>query len=1041
MALDAGTAWSASFALNEGSNSISVTSKDAAGNESGAATGTIVLDTTAPADPTLNAVTTPTATTPQTLSGGKDANSSIWIDGSEVVTADATTTWSYSAALSEGVNNFSITSKDALGNESFPAVTTSITLDTQISVVVISSPASSPVTTDTNDLTIQGNGPSSCESGGTVNLAGDDTQSTTCSSGAYSFTISKFVNATYTFNLAQTDPAGNTSGTVTQVWNRAAAQPAAPTITTTNPLFTNTSPTSVGGACESTSAAHTVNLSGAQSAATACASSAYSFTNFLAATADGNYSYLVSQTHNTTLVESDSVAFTWVFDTVGPAAIAISDPVASPVSTSGDTIDITGTCEAEATVNITGTDTSSFTCASGGTFTYTTGSQTSDADYTYNFAQTDQAGNTSDQTTQIWTRNSAVPATPVVTAPTSNPYYDNTTSATLDITVDCESSTPLDVTLDGGGNDVSNPAGTTTITSTCSGTPGSVTFSNVKNPGAEGTHAYEIFQFDASVTAPVVSASAGVTWIVDTTAPAKPTVVTPPPGTTFTAPSPLNIQGSCEAGIAVHLDADSDSAASIRSVTCNTDGTFTLQLLAADQSDNTTASYFIYQMDLALNQSATETITWARNDAALVPPTVTSPNLNPFTSNTASLTLLGTCNTGFTVRLRGVVRGTTTPEVANVTGTCVASGYELVVTGLGDESYDFTIDQTADGVTYSAGMVFVWIKDTTLPTLTVSYTPVVNASGTNPTNDSIFEFSSPDVGATIECKLDTGSYAACTSPKTYSGLTGSHSLLMRARDAAGNVSGEQLSEWTQTAHDTIALYHFDSGSHLTDSSNYVGEGEYGNALTDPAVTSATAEAANSVLGLGTSFAEARDLENNDGNYLVTAHDATHRGLRGTFTIEAFFKLESTPGNSDNRVLASKYDTTGQNGWEFGLLKKGNAVAYFTIIENNVATEYRSRKLGGKGADAFGAGKIYHMALTFNRGAITFYFEGALVSSKVHGTAGIALLPHTSADLRIGASEFASTYFWDGVIEEVRFSQIVRYSGSIYTIPTSPFTAD
>ena len=98
-------------------------------------------------------------------------------------------------------------------------------------------------------------------------------------------------------------------------------------------------------------------------------------------------------------------------------------------------------------------------------------------------------------------------------------------------------------------------------------------------------------------------------------------------------------------------------------------------------------------------------------------------------------------------------------------------------------------------------------------------------------------------------------------------------------------------------------------------------------------------------------------------------------------------------------------------------------------------------LGGKGADAFGAGKIYHMALTFNRGAITFYFEGALVSSKVHGTAGIALLPHTSADLRIGGSEFAPTYFWDGVIEEVRFSQIVRYSGSIYTIPTSPFTAD
>ena len=67
------------------------------------------------------------------MSGTKVINSSILINDTEVVSINSSTDWSYSYNLSEGINNISVTSRDAVGNESF-AITTTIEYDPNVYV-------------------------------------------------------------------------------------------------------------------------------------------------------------------------------------------------------------------------------------------------------------------------------------------------------------------------------------------------------------------------------------------------------------------------------------------------------------------------------------------------------------------------------------------------------------------------------------------------------------------------------------------------------------------------------------------------------------------------------------------------------------------------------------------------------------------------------------------------------------------------------------------------------------------------------------------
>jgi large repetitive protein len=68
-----------------------------------------------------------------------------------------------------------------------------------------------------------------------------------------------------------------------------------------------------------------------------------------------------------------------------------------------------------------------------------------------------------------------------------------------------------------------------------------------------------------------------------------------------------------------------------------------------------------------------------------------------------------------------------------------------------------------------------------------------------------FRFSSNDSSATFECSLNGAAFAACSSPKQYSGLAlGDYEFRVRAKDAAGNVDASPASHTWKIVPDTTA---------------------------------------------------------------------------------------------------------------------------------------------------------------------------------------------------------------------------------------------
>src|SRR5207248_1558991 len=86
-------------------------------------------------------------------------------------------------------------------------------------------------------------------------------------------------------------------------------------------------------------------------------------------------------------------------------------------------------------------------------------------------------------------------------------------------------------------------------------------------------------------------------------------------------------------------------------------------------------------------------------------------------------------------------------------------------TAVVDGAHTFQVKATDTAGNTGTAASYTWTVDTVAPSASIT------ASPTNPSNSSAPSFSfSSEAGASFQCALDGAAFAACTSPKSYSGV-------------------------------------------------------------------------------------------------------------------------------------------------------------------------------------------------------------------------------------------------------------------------------
>jgi 3-deoxy-D-arabino-heptulosonate 7-phosphate (DAHP) synthase len=454
-------------------------------------------------------------------------------------------------------------------------------------------------------------------------------------------------------------------------------------------------------------------------------------------------------------VDPSPASYTWRVDLTPPDTTIVSGPPSRTNATSA-TFDFSS--EAGATFECSLNGAAYTACTDPVTFT-----GLGDREHTLLVRARDAVGNV-DPTpaSYTWTVDLTPPDTTIVSGP---PVRTNATSATFDFS--SEAGATFECSLDG--------AAFTACTDP-------VTFTGLD----EREHTLLVRARDA--VGNVDPSPASYTWTVD---------LTPPDTTIVSGPSsPSNVTSatfdfSSEAGVSYvcRLDAALDFTPCTDPVTFTGlgDGEHTLQVSAVDAAGNIDPTPAVY--------------TW-RVD--LTPPDTTIVSGPPSRTNATSATF-----------------DFSSPE-AGVTFECSLNGAAFTVctdpvtfTGLGDREHTLLVRaRDAVGNVDPTPASYTWTVDLTPPDTTIVSGPPVRTNATSAT----FDFSS-ETGATFECSLDGAAFTPCSDPVTFTGLDErEHTLLVRARDAVGNVDPTPASDtWTVdlTPPDTTIVSGPSSPSNVT----------------------------------------------------------------------------------------------------------------------------------------------------------------------------------------------------------------------------------
>ncbi|HTX32521.1 MAG TPA: hypothetical protein VMD09_14150 [Solirubrobacteraceae bacterium] len=159
-------------------------------------------------------------------------------------------------------------------------------------------------------------------------------------------------------------------------------------------------------------------------------------------------------------------------------------------------------------------------------------------------------------------------------------------------------------------------------------------------------------------------------------------------------------------------------------------------------------------------------------------------------------------------------------KVTRSDGTVICGGTTLVTTLSCTDS-----NPPSGTYTYAVDAVYnSWDSSASSPSITILTAPTISSEPANPINSTSASFSfNGGNGTAYQCKLDSGAYAACTSPAAYSSLSqGSHTFSVEA--ANGSSSGPATSyTWlvdTVPPTQALALANGAVGAYLSGSTLY-----------------------------------------------------------------------------------------------------------------------------------------------------------------------------------------------------------------------------
>jgi hypothetical protein len=277
---------------------------------------------------------------------------------------------------------------------------------------------------------------------------------------------------------------------------------------------------------------------------------------------------------------------------------------------------------------------------------------------------------------------------------------------------------------------------------------------------ADGSHALSVRATDANANAETPPAT--FTWVIDTVAP-DTTIATKPSnpsnsatgGFTFTSnESPVTFECKVDTGAWASCTASYATPALA-------DGSHTLSVRATDAAGNVDATPDSY--------------TWVIN-TTLPATTIATHPLDHAKTATGDFTFTNTASP-------------VTYECKLDTGDWASCTASYTTPTLADGSHTLSV-RASESVTDAASLVedppvtFTWTIDTVAPDTTIATKPSDPSSSAMGT----FTFTSNESPVTFECKVDTGAWASCPASFTTTVLAdGSHTLSVRATDAAGNV--------------------------------------------------------------------------------------------------------------------------------------------------------------------------------------------------------------------------------------------------------------